>query len=168
MTDKDVIDNAWKIHAAQADWTGKVDAKASFAFGLESAAIVSVVALSAKGRIFGDLSDHAAAWLYGIGLALILIGAAFAVTVVVPRLKSDMVKSTAADNFIYFGHAQHWEPDDLAVALKERELLPVISRQIVVMAEIAWQKHRWVQLSMFTGCAGGVCIVLAALTIRFF
>lgn len=167
MTDKDAIDNAWKIHAAQAEWTGKVDAKASFAFGLESAAIVTVIALSAKGRIFGDLSDPAAAGLYGIGLALILVGAVFAVTVVIPRLKSDMVKSKAPDNFIYFGHAQHWEPDDLEAALKEREILPVISRQIVVMADIAWQKHRWVQLSMFTGCAGGVCIVLAALVLRF-
>lgn len=167
MTDKDAIDNAWKVHAAQVDWTGKVDAKASFAFALESAAIVSTVALSAKGRIFGDLSDPAAGRLYGIGLALILIGAVFAVAVVIPRLKSDTVKSTAAENFIYFGHAQHWEPDELTVALKERELLPVISRQIVVMADIAWQKHRWVQLSMFAGCAGGVCIVLAALVLRF-
>lgn len=167
MSDKDVIDNAWKIHAAQVDWTGKVDAKASFAFGLESAAIVTTVALSAEGRIFGDLSDPAAAWMYGIGLALILIGAVFAVTAVIPRLKSDDVKERATDNFIYFGHAQHWEPDDLNDALKERELLPVISRQIVVMAEIAWEKHRWVQLSMFTGCAGGVSIVLAALVLRF-
>lgn len=167
MSDKDIIDNAWKIHAAQADWTGKVDAKASFAFGLESAAIVAVVALSAKGRIFGDLSDLTAACLYGAGLALILIGAVFAVTAVIPRLKSDEVKKKSADNFIYFGHAQNWEPEDLDVALKEREILPVISRQIVVMADIAWQKHRWVQLSMFTGCAGGVSIVLAALVLRF-
>lgn len=167
MEAKESIDNAWKIHAAQADWTGKVDAKASFAFGLESAAIVAVVALSAKGRLFGDLSDLSAAWFYGIGLSLILIGALFAVTAVIPRLKSDDVKAKAPDNYIYFGHAQHWEATDLEVALKEREILPVISRQIVVMADIAWQKHRWVQLSMSTGCAGGVSIVIAALILRF-
>ncbi|WP_454810540.1 Pycsar system effector family protein [Paenarthrobacter nitroguajacolicus] len=167
MTDKDAIDNAWKIHAAQVDWTGKVDAKASFAFALESAAIVSTVALSASGRIFGDLSDPTAGWFYGIGLALILVGATFAVAVVIPRLKSDLVKSKSPENYIFFGHAQHWEPDDLATALKDDDILPVISRQIVVMADIAWQKHRWVQLSMFTGCAGGVCIVFAALILRF-
>lgn len=167
MESKDSIDNAWKIHAAQTDWTGKVDSKASFAFGLESAAIVAVVALSAKGRIFGDLSDASAAWLYGVGLALILIGAVFAVTAVIPRLKTDDVKAKAPDNYIYFGHVQHWEAKDLEAALKERDLLPVISRQIVVMAEIAWQKHRWVQLSMFAGCAGGASIVLAALVLRF-
>jgi Na+/H+-dicarboxylate symporter len=167
MTDKDAIDNAWKVHAAQVDWTGKVDAKASFAFALESAAIVSTVALSAEGRIFGDLSDPAAGWLYGFGLAFILVGAVFAVAVVIPRLKSDLVKSKAPDNYIFFGHAQHWEPDNLTTALKDGDILPVISRQIVVMADIAWQKHRWVQLSMFAGCAGGVCIVLAALVLRF-
>ena len=167
MSDKDLTDNAWKVHAAQVDWTGKVDAKASFAFGLESAAIVTTVALSAEGRIFGDLGDPTAAWLYGIGLAFILIGAVFAVTAVVPRLKSDDVKRKAPDNYIYFGHAQHWEPEDLDTALRERDIIPVISRQIVVMAEIAWQKHRWVQVSMFAGCAGGVCVVLAALVLRF-
>lgn len=167
VANKEAIDNAWKIHAAQADWTGKVDSKASFAFGLESAAIVAVVALSAKGRIFGDLSDIAAAWLYGIGLMLILVGALFAVTAVIPRLKSDDVKEKAPENFIYFGHAKHWEPADLTAALKERDILPVISRQIVVMGDIAWQKHRWVQLSMGIGCAGGVSIVLAALVLRF-
>lgn len=94
-----------------------------------------------KGRLFGDLSDLSAA------LNLILIGALFAVTAVIPRLKSDDVKDKALDNYIYFGHAQHWEATDLEVALKEREILPVISRQIVVMADIAWQKHRWVQRS---------------------
>lgn len=167
MDNKEAVDNAWKIHAAQVDWTGKVDAKASFAFALESAAIVSTVALSAEGRIFGDLTDPAAAWLYGLGLALILVGAVFAVAVVIPRLKSDLVKSKAPDNYIFFGHAQHWEPEDLTSAIKGGEILPVISRQIVVMADIAWQKHRWVQLSMFAGCAGGACIVLAALVLRF-
>ncbi|MFF2316974.1 Pycsar system effector family protein [Arthrobacter sp. NPDC058097] len=167
MEDKEAIDNAWKIHAAQVDWTGKVDAKASFAFALESAAIVSTVALSAQGRIFGDLNDPAAAWFYGIGLTLILVGAVFAVAVVIPRLKSDLVKSKAPDNYIFFGHAQHWEPENLATTLKEGDILPVISRQIVIMAEIAWQKHRWVQLSMFAGCGGGVCIVFAALVLRF-
>ncbi|MDQ1053124.1 hypothetical protein QE394_001052 [Arthrobacter sp. SORGH_AS 212] len=167
MEDKEAIDSAWKIHAAQVDWTGKVDTKASFAFGLESAAIVTTVALSAEGRIFGDISDPAAGWFYGIGLTLILAGATFAVAVVIPRLKSDIVKKTAEDNFIYFGHAQHWEPAELASAIKDRDILPVISRQIVVMADIAWQKHRWVQRSMFLGCAGGVCIVLAALVLRF-
>lgn len=167
MEEKDVIDNAWKIHTAQVDWTGRVDAKASFAFGLESAAVVSVVALSVEGRIFSDLSEPAAVLLYVLGLFLILVGALFAVMVVIPQLKSEAAKRKARDNYIYFGHARHWDPGDLTEALKERELLPMISRQIVVMADIAWQKHRWVQFSMLTGSAGGIAIVLAALVIRF-
>jgi hypothetical protein len=77
------------------------------------------------------------------------------------------VKSKAPDEFIYFGLAQHWDLDELVAAIKERDILPVISRQIVVMAVIAWQQHRWVQRSMFLGCAGRVFIVLAALTLRF-
>jgi hypothetical protein len=31
--------------------------------------------------------------------------------------------------YIYFGHLRHWNPDDFAKALKERDRLPVLSRQ---------------------------------------
>lgn len=144
---KDAVDNAWKINAAQIDWTGKVDTKASFAFTLESAIIATTVALTADGRLFSDLHLAIAVVFYWMGLLSLAVGAFFALVVVRPRLKSADVKKASDENFIYFGHAQYWEADDLAEALKEREILPVITRQIVVMADIAWQKHRWVQWS---------------------
>ena len=167
MSDKDAIDNAWKIHAAQAEWTGKVDAKASFAFAVESAIIATTVALSADGRLFSDPNGWPDSAFYWIGILSLLAGAFFALVVVTPRLKADIVKKMAGDNFIYFGHAQYWESDDLATALKERDILPVITRQIVVMADIAWQKHRWVQLSMTLGGVGGALLVACGLVQNF-
>lgn len=83
------------------------------------------------------------------------------------RLKADVVKKMSAENFIFFGHAQYWESDDLATALKERDILPMITRQIVIMAEIAWKKHRWVQVSMTLGGVGGALMVACGLLQRF-
>lgn len=167
MNDKDAIDNAWKIHAAQAEWTGKVDAKASFAFAIESAIIATTVALSANGRLYSNLNGWLSGAFFWLGILSLLAGAFFALVVVRPRLKADAVKKMADDNFIYFGHAQYWEIDDLAKALRERDILPVITRQIVVMADIAWQKHRWVQLSMTLGGVGGALLVACGLIQRF-
>jgi hypothetical protein len=163
VDEKNAIDNAWKIHAAQVDWTGKVDTKASFAFALESAIIATTVALSASGRLFSDLPPGIGPLFYWLGLLSLVAGAFFALVVVRPRLKATGLHKGSEENYIYFGHAQYWEGDDLAAALKERDILPVITRQIVVMADIAWQKHRWVQWSMTLGGVGGALLVACGL-----
>lgn len=92
MNDKDAIHSAWKIHAAQAEWTGKVDAKASFAFAIESAIIATTVALSANGRLFSNLNGWLTGTLFWLGILSLLAGAFFALVVVRPRLKADAVK----------------------------------------------------------------------------
>lgn len=165
--DSAAIEQAWKIHQAQADWTGKVDAKASFAFAIESAAIATTVALSGESRLFSDRSAGMIDVLYWVGLLALLAGAFFAVAVVIPRLKSDGALKASRSNYIYFGHVRHWEPHDLAEALNTRDILPVITQQIVVMGDIAWQKHRWVQVSMWCGAIGGFCLGASALLISF-
>lgn len=165
--DKEAIEQAWKVHQAQADWTGKVDAKASFAFAIESAAIATTVALSGDNRLFSGRSAGMIDVLYWIGLLALLAGAFFAVAVVIPRLKSDSALKASKRNYIYFGHVRHWEPDELAEALKSRDILPVITRQIVIMGDIAWQKHRWVQVSMWCGAFGGLFLGLCGLLISF-
>lgn len=161
--DSAAIEQAWKIHAAQADWTARVDAKATFAFTIESASIATAVALSAQGRLFSVILSGIEAVLYWTGLLTLLVGASFAILVVIPRLRAATVKTTHPHNYIYFGHVKHWNSDNLAQALQARDILPVITRQIVVMADIAWQKHRWVQISMSLGAAGGGLLVLCGL-----
>lgn len=159
-TVSDALDAAWKIHAAQIDWTGKVDTKASFAFGIESAALGLTVALSAQGRTYSALVgcfEHVAYWG---GLAALLIGAACALLVVMPRLRSlDITTKEARNNYIYFGHLRHWGADDLVERLQGDTLLDVVARQCVTMAKIAWRKHRLVQASMVAGAAGIALLV---------
>jgi hypothetical protein len=161
--DTHAIETAWKIHAAHVDWTGKVDTKATFAFAFCSAVIGIAVGLSAKDRLYSGLANGTSVTFYWIGLLALLAGAIFAITAVIPRLKSEGLQKASAENFIYFGHTQHWEPEDLRDALTNRDILPVITRQITVMADIAWQKHRWVQISMWCGASGGALLVASGL-----
>lgn len=161
------IEQAWKIHQAQADWTGKVDAKASFAFAIESAAMATTVALSGDKRLFSGRTAGINDALYWIGLLALLAGAFFAVAVVIPRLKSDGALKASKNNYIYFGHVRHWEPDELAQALNGRDILPVITKQIIVMGDIAWHKHRWVQISMWCGVLGALSLGACGLMISF-
>jgi hypothetical protein len=155
----DPIDTAWRTHQAQADWTGKVDAKASFAFAIESAAIATVVALTAKDRLYSDLDTWWLLAMYAAGLAFLLGAAALAVMVVIPRLRGSKTFVESKDNFIYFGHARHWSPAALEDALRKRDILPMLSNQIVQMAKIAWVKHLRVRWSFRLASAGGVLLV---------
>lgn len=162
----DPIEQAWRVHSAQVDWTGKVDAKASFAFGIESAAMGATIALSAGGRTFAKIDGSFASFLYWLGLAGLLVGAGCSLLAVVPRLRgaADTARE-AKQNFIYFGHLRHWSAEDLAATLSNGEMLDVISRQCVNMAKIAWRKHRLVQFSMVAGALGIGALVLCGLTV---
>ncbi len=157
------IETAWRIHGAQADWTAKVDAKAAFAFTLESAAIATVVALATDGRLYSGLD---AWWLvvgYVAGLVLLLGAAGLAALVVVPRLRSRNLAKEARSNFIYFGHVRHWNPEELTAALRTHDMLPQLSRQIVNMAEIAWGKHVKVEWSFRLAIVGGLLLLVVGL-----
>lgn len=155
------LDTAWKIHAAQVDWTGKVDSKASFAFTISSAALAITVALSADGRTFSRLSEPWEQLAFWSGVALVLAGALFALVVVVPRLRHRNVESEAPTNYIYFGHLRLWTAERLVQELTDGDALPVVARQSVIMATIAWRKHLWVQRSIV--CTGsGIGLLVAA------
>lgn len=161
------VEQAWKIHQAQAEWTGRVDAKASFAFTIESAAIATTVALSDGDRLFSNRSGNFVEVMYWGGLFALLAGAFFAVAVVMPRLRSDVARKAAKNNFIYFGHVRHWDSVELAAALQDSDILAVLTRQIVVMGDIAWKKHRWVQISMVCGAIGGSLIGICGIVLSF-
>jgi len=85
--DHEPLDTAWRIHAAVADWTGKVDSKASFCFAIESAALVAVINLKADGRVFDDLHGAGEQTSFFVGVALLTAGILSAVWVVIPRLR---------------------------------------------------------------------------------
>jgi hypothetical protein len=164
---KDAIETAWKIHGALADWTGKVDAKASFTLAIESALIAAIGTLSASGRLFTQRDRWWEETGYWTGVGLIAIGVFFAIRTVRPRLRRSDSKQESRENFIYFGHLRHWNEKDLTKALCGRDPLPMLSRQLINMSKIAWQKHRRVQYSLAFASVGAVVAFATGLSIYY-
>jgi hypothetical protein len=157
------VEQAWRIHDAQAAWTAAVDAKASFSFALQSAIIAAIGALVAADRVFRDLHDWRNWFLIAGGLGLVT-GVGFAAAVVAPRLRPQDLRKESASNHIYFGHLRHWKgrASELAARLPSDDMLPQLTRQIIIMGDIAWRKHRCVQISIWAGVAGGALLLAYA------
>lgn len=158
----DPLETAWKMHGALADWTGKADGKASFALTLQATVLAALGVLAGSGRVFGDVGTGPALFLLWLGASLLGAGASFAVAAISPNLRKERRGPQEGDDFLYFGHLRTWEPVDLEVALRENDPLPALTRQLVVMSEIAWIKHRRVQWSLSLAAAGAVALALTA------
>lgn len=163
MTPSDPTETAWKIHAALVDWTGKVDAKASFALTIESAVLAGAVALWNSGTRFGKLSGPAPLVIFWAGVGLLAASVVLSVLVVMPRTRNKNIPVEWPSNFIYFGHLQHWSPEPLEQALRTLDPLPMLSRQLVVMSRIACVKHRRVQESLALAVGGAFLVAIAAM-----
>lgn len=164
-SDKDALETAWKIHGALVDWTGKVDAKAAFAFALESAGLTTIVALSADGRLFGSLQGAFQQITYYTAAIALVIAAGCAMWVVMPRMRMRHVGREWPDNFIYFGHLRYWDPSDLPQKIKDTDMLPILTKQMVGMSRIAWNKHLLVKISLTFASAGGLCMLACGMLV---
>ncbi|WP_368067388.1 Pycsar system effector family protein [Streptomyces sp. VNUA116] len=160
----DPLEMAWKMHAALADWIGKADSKASFALTAQSATLALLGILVGSGRVdTGSGSDTSQALLWA-GALFLAGGAACAAVTVSPNLRKERRGANADDDFLFFGHLRSWAPTELETALRDKDPLPALSRQLVVMSEVAWTKHRWVQWSFVLAAAGAITLGLAAAT----
>jgi hypothetical protein len=156
------VDTAWRIHAALTEWTARVDTKGSFVLTVESVALVAIGTLShADGkRPVTGVFPNIVFWL-GVGslVAAILLAAA----AVAPYTRRKSLQAEWRDNFIYFGHLKHWDAEELTEALRARDTLPILSRQLTVMSKIAWKKHQRVQGSLLMAIGGAFAVALAGL-----
>ncbi|MFD3525637.1 Pycsar system effector family protein [Streptomyces sp. NPDC058653] len=162
-TTAEARENAWRIHQALGDWTARVDNKASFALTLEAASAAGLASLAKDGSFAGRRVDGALSSLVLIALVALLIGALCAIVAIQPRLRTRAARAAAPDNFIYFGHVRHWDPVRLRAALGQEDLLPMLSRQLVVMSQVAWRKHLLVQVSLALAAFAVALVVLVLL-----
>lgn len=158
----DAVDNAWKIHAALVEWTGKVDTKASFALTIETALLAGVVTLSGTDRVFDNLTGWFPITLYVVGIVVLVAAVLSAVWVVRPRLRTPNLKAEADHNYTYFGHLRHLDQQSVLNHLDNTPIKPVLAKQLVEMSKIAWSKHVFVQWSMTLGVIGVLILGLAA------
>ncbi|MEU7166976.1 Pycsar system effector family protein [Streptomyces morookaense] len=160
----DPLETAWKIQSGLNDSTGKADTKASFALAIQSTvlALLGILANAGEGFLSKPRSGASSAFLW-TGVALLACGAGFAAAAVSPNLRKERRGPQPGDDFLFFGHLRRWDPAALETALKEKDLLPQLSRQIVVMSEIAWTKHRRVQWSFALAATGSAALGVAAI-----
>jgi hypothetical protein len=144
------------------EWTTRVDVKASVVLTLETAALAGLLTLHGDGGASGPAHGFRLA-LFLAGACCLFAGALSAMLVVLPRMRGRHMPGETADNFVYFGHARTWDPARLARAL-HGDVLPVLTRDIVVGSSIAWRKHRLLQLSIALAMAGGLLLFLALVT----
>lgn len=158
MSQPDPVETAWRIHSAQVDWTGKVDSKASFALAIQSAVMAGIVGLAGGDRRLANVKGFWPNSFLWVGVGVLVLSLVAVSLVVRPRLRRKKLEEEIPENFIFFGHLRMWSAQELEQALLERELLPVLSRQIVEMSKLTWQKHRLLQSSM-TGALFGTAFV---------
>ncbi|MEU7581634.1 Pycsar system effector family protein [Streptomyces sp. NPDC041068] len=160
MAETDPVETAWRIHGVLVEWTGKVDAKASFALTLESAALGAVLALSGSGHRLTELDDALPRTLFWLGASLLGLSALASVSVVAPRLRSGPGHSRE-NHFVYFGDLRCWESERPAERLRQTSPLESLTHQLVTMSQVVWVKNKRIRQSLTLAVIGSVSIVLA-------
>jgi hypothetical protein len=161
--DDQAIADAWNIHSAITGWTSSVDSKASFVSAIETAVLLGVVTLAGDNRQLSDLHGRWQLGFFWAGTILMVLSLGCVLSVVTPHLRGKAARKHHHDSFIYFGHARHWKPAELETALRDRDILPILARQIIVTSDIAWRKHRRLQLSIAGAGLAAAFVGLAAL-----
>lgn len=157
---------AWTVYHSHGEWIARVDAKAAILLALQGVTLGAVIALTDKDRPYADLSWWWEWALFITGFALLLAGIVFAVMALVPRVTSEKPSNKQMQDYIYFGHTRLWNPEALEAELRE-PVLPVLSRQLVVLGRISWRKHYLVKWSVWTYIASGALLTATALIVNF-
>lgn len=165
-SDRDAEARAWTIYHSHGEWIARVDAKASILLALQGVTLGAVIALTDKHRPYADLKAWWEWALFLSGFALLLLGIVLAVMALVPRVTSEKPTRKEMRDYIYFGHTRLWEPKALEQEL-QKPVLPVLSRQLVVLGRIAWKKHYLVKWSVWSYIVSGALLTTTALIVNF-
>ena len=159
------VDIGWRIHSQLADWTGKVDNKASFAVSIESAVLIGIIATSDKGEIFGDLAG-AELICYWIGFGFLGVAIFSAIAAVFPQIGRRPSEAVWKNGIIFFGHLKWWSVGNLTNELRDSNILQMLSHQLITMSIILWRKHRFLQCSFWAATLGAGLLVSVGILAR--
>lgn len=155
---------AWRVHDAQQAWTASVDIKASIVLVVE----VAVAGAAGKSLLVSGGVLHSAHGLHLataiLAVVLLALAVGCALWVVFPRLERRGTRPQSRVGLIYFGHLRQRSVEDIETTLSnldERGERNEIAHQLRVTAQIAWNKHAWLQRSLASLSVGVGVLVLA-------
>jgi len=159
------IEFAWRAHAAQENWTAKVDTKASIFFTVNGAGVAALVALRTQsGGVLEQLAG-ARQIIGDLGIVLCALAVVIAGAAIFPVLGRSKRHRVERDT-IYFGHLRHRTPAEVAEQLRtlnDDEKLDQLARQLVVMSRANWAKHRLLQLALVMALVGYVTVLIVVI-----
>ncbi|MFG1820392.1 Pycsar system effector family protein [Kribbella sp. NPDC049174] len=165
MSERIVLDLAWRMHDSAAAAIDKADTKAGFAATVETALAAVVLTLVSQSQG----APVAARVLFGLSLSALAVALGSALLVVVPRLHRPADELVPGE-FLYFGAVRRRSVAELVdrhidPATYERVAFPVVAvtHQAKRLADIAWAKHRWLRVSFAAAVAGAVFTVAGVL-----
>lgn len=162
---REAEDRAWRIYSSHVEWISRVDTKAAVMLALEGVTLGAVIALTDAGLPFSGLNSWGERVSFAFAIVLLFIAIFMSVWAIVPRVRSKQPSRKAMEDFIYFGHTRCWEADALQQVLRQ-PALEVLSRQLIVLAHVAWRKHYLVKWSVWTYLASGTVFAIIALIIN--
>jgi hypothetical protein len=157
-------EHGWQVHQAVQSWTNQSETKASFILGIEAALFVffGARAVNPTEDVENELIDRVPLlFMFTLGLSCLFAALGAVVLVVFPRLREKHLAQERQDHGIFFGHLKGLSEDRIKELLEGPTRLDQLAHQLKVTSDIAWTKHRRLQISMFFGVAGVFLIVLA-------
>jgi Family of unknown function (DUF5706) len=160
------IEFAWRAHAAQENWTAKVDTKASIFFTVNGAGVAALVALRTQSGGVLEQLGGARQVIADVGIVLCALAVIIAGAAIFPLLGRS-TRHRAEHDTIYFGHLRHRTPGEVAEQLRtisDDEKLDHLARQLVVMAKANWIKHRLLQLALLMALTGYATVLAVVIS----
>jgi hypothetical protein len=164
------LDVAWRTHAAQESWAGKVDTKASILLTLNGVILGAVLSARVQKDSFIAVLNGPRAVMLAIAVVLCATAGLLAAGVIYPVLGRGHHNGNGRpdpNGTIYFGDLRKRRPAELAgqlAAMTTEEQFGQVSRQLVAMARAAWLKHRLLQAALVATMSGFLLIMAVMLT----
>ncbi|MFI1993837.1 Pycsar system effector family protein [Actinoplanes sp. NPDC020271] len=155
------LDIAWRAHAAQESWAGKVDTKASILLALDG--VILGAMLTARAQKVSVVPVLTGPRLTTLVVAVVLCAVAglLAAAVVFPVLGG------RRSGTIFFGDLRRRAAGDLAgqlLRLTVAEQVEQVALQLVAMSRVNWLKHRLMQAALIATMAGFLLVMIVVLT----
>ncbi|WIM96385.1 DUF5706 domain-containing protein [Actinoplanes oblitus] len=158
------LEVAWRAHAAQESWAGKVDTKASILLALNGLILGAMLSARIQKDSFVQVLSGPRLTMLAVAVVLCAVAALLAAAVVFPVLGG---RRGGAGGTIFFGDLRRRDPAELAAQLLGLTVpgqVEQVARQLVAMSRANWLKHLLMQAALTATMIGFLLVMVVVLT----